>query len=94
MSSWPGCCCGVPRLPPGNWSQGAKKKDTDFYEGQVKTAQFFIECRLPITMGKMNAIGKSSSAAVDIKEAAFGDSDHGTIAVTQPKVKTKGNELI
>ncbi len=52
--------------------QGAKKKDTDFYEGQLKTAQFFIESRLPITMGKMNAIGKSSSAAVDIKEAAFG----------------------
>ena len=53
-------------------AQGAKKKDTDFYEGQVKTAQFFIETRLPITMGKMNAIGKGSSAAVDIKEASFG----------------------
>jgi alkylation response protein AidB-like acyl-CoA dehydrogenase len=53
-------------------AKGGKKKDIDFYEGQVKTAQFFIESRLPITLGKMNAIGKGSSAAVDIKEAAFG----------------------
>jgi len=53
-------------------ARGGNKKDADFYDGQVKTAQFFIESILPVTMGKMNAIGKGSSAAVDISEAAFG----------------------
>jgi hypothetical protein len=53
-------------------AQGAKQKDVDFYDGQLKTAQYFMESRLPVTMGKMNAVCKGSSAAVDIKEAAFG----------------------
>ena len=51
---------------------GAKKKDVDFYEGQVKTAEFFIQTILPITLGKMNAIIKNNGAAVEISEAAFG----------------------
>jgi hypothetical protein len=53
-------------------NNGAKKKDVDFYEGQVKTAEFFILTLLPITMGKMNAIVKGNGAAVEISEAAFG----------------------
>jgi alkylation response protein AidB-like acyl-CoA dehydrogenase len=55
-----------------NLNNGAKKKDVDFYEGQVKTAEFFIQTLLPITMGKMNAIVMGSGAAVEISEAAFG----------------------
>jgi alkylation response protein AidB-like acyl-CoA dehydrogenase len=51
---------------------GAKKKDIDFYEGQLKTADFFIQTILPATMGKMNGIVKSNSSAVDISDAAFG----------------------
>ena len=51
---------------------GAKKKDVDFYEGQVKTAEFFIQTILPITLGKMNAIIKNNGSAVEISEAAFG----------------------
>jgi hypothetical protein len=51
---------------------GAKKKDVDFYEGQIKTAEFFIHTMLPTTLGKMAGIIKSHGAAVEISEAAFG----------------------
>ena len=52
--------------------EGAKKKDIDFYEGQIKTAEFFIYTILPATLGKMNAIIKSNGSAVEISEAGFG----------------------
>lgn len=48
------------------------KKDIDFYEGQIKSAQFFIEAILPVTFGKMKSILQGSDAAVTISEAAFG----------------------
>ncbi len=51
---------------------GAKKKDTAFYEGQLKSAEFFVNCILPVTLGKMNAILVASSEAVDISEDSFG----------------------
>ena len=51
---------------------GPKKKDVDFYEGQIKTAEFFIHTILPTTLGKMNGIVKCNGAAVEISEAAFG----------------------
>jgi hypothetical protein len=51
---------------------GAKKKDVDFYEGQLKTAEFFIQTILPTTMGKMNSIVKGNGSAIEISEAAFG----------------------
>jgi alkylation response protein AidB-like acyl-CoA dehydrogenase len=50
----------------------AKKKDVEFYQGQIKTAEFFIKTILPGTLGKMNAIGSCNSAAVDITDAGFG----------------------
>ncbi len=52
--------------------KGAKKKDQAFYEGQVKSAQYFTQAVLPITMGKMDAIMTTSEAAVEITEDAFG----------------------
>jgi alkylation response protein AidB-like acyl-CoA dehydrogenase len=51
---------------------GPRKKDVDFYEGQIKTAEFFIHAILPTTLGKMNGIVKCNGAAVEISEAAFG----------------------
>ena len=51
---------------------GAKKKDIDFYEGQLKTAEFYIHTILPTTLGKMNSIVKSNGSAIEISEAAFG----------------------
>jgi len=51
---------------------GTKKKDAAFYEGQLKSAEFFTHCILPITLGKMDAILATNSSAVDISEDAFG----------------------
>jgi alkylation response protein AidB-like acyl-CoA dehydrogenase len=52
--------------------KGAKKKDQDFYDGQIKSAEFFCHVILPITHGKINAILATNGAAVEISEAAFG----------------------
>jgi len=49
-----------------------KGKDTAFYEGQIKSAEFFIYNILPITTGKMIAILGNNGAAVEISEDAFG----------------------
>ena len=51
---------------------GAKSKDIEFYQGQLKTAEFFIHTILPATLGKMNGIVRGNGAAVEISEAAFG----------------------
>ncbi|MGD9251882.1 MAG: acyl-CoA dehydrogenase C-terminal domain-containing protein, partial [Desulfobacterales bacterium] len=50
----------------------AKKKDIAFYEGQLKSAEYFINSVLPVTLGKMNAILNNNGAAVEIAEEAFG----------------------
>jgi hypothetical protein len=49
----------------------AKKKDVAFYEGQVKSAEFFVCTVLPTTLGKMDSILATNGAAVEIDEASF-----------------------
>ncbi len=49
-----------------------KKKDTAFYEGQIKSAEFFIYSVLPLTVGKMKAILAFNGAVVEIAEDSFG----------------------
>jgi hypothetical protein len=49
-----------------------KKKDVAFYEGQIKTADFFIRTELPLTFGKMDAIQGGCAAAIEISDEAFG----------------------
>lgn len=49
----------------------AKKKDKSFYEGIIKSLQFYVETQLPITLGGFNALMSTSSAAVDIDETMF-----------------------
>ncbi|MBF0413723.1 MAG: acyl-CoA dehydrogenase [Desulfamplus sp.] len=51
--------------------ESAKKKDKPFYEGLIKSLQFFVESFLPITMGNMIAIKNTSGAAVEMDEACF-----------------------
>ena len=51
---------------------GGKAKDKKFYEGVIKSAEYFIQCVLPVTMGKMEAIMLSAPAAVEIEEDSFG----------------------
>jgi alkylation response protein AidB-like acyl-CoA dehydrogenase len=53
-------------------AEGAKKKDQAFYEGQIKSAQFFTQVVLPVTMGKMDAIEANCGAAVEIDDKSFG----------------------
>ncbi len=52
--------------------KGAKKKDAVFYEGQLKSAEFFYHSILPVTLGKMETILATNGAAVDISEDSFG----------------------
>ncbi len=52
--------------------KGAKKKDAAFYEGQIKSIEFFTQSILPITHGKMQAILKTNGAAIEISDASFG----------------------
>jgi len=53
-----------------------KKAQTDknaaFYEGQIRSAEFFIHSVLPITRGRFDAIADTNGAAVDIPDLAFG----------------------
>ena len=53
-------------------SDNPKKKDKAFYEGQIKTAEFFIRTELPATIGKMNAIADGCAAAIQISDEGFG----------------------
>ena len=55
-----------------NLENNPKKKDVVFYEGQIKSAEFFIYSILPITRGKMKAIMAFNGAAVEIPEDSFG----------------------
>jgi alkylation response protein AidB-like acyl-CoA dehydrogenase len=55
-----------------NLENGAKKKDLAFYEGQIKSAEFFAHSILPVSLGKMNVILAADSAVVDISADAFG----------------------
>jgi alkylation response protein AidB-like acyl-CoA dehydrogenase len=55
-----------------NLENGARKKDVAFYEGQIKSVEFFAHSILPVSLGKMNVILAADSTAVDISEDAFG----------------------
>jgi hypothetical protein len=55
-----------------NLENGARKKDVAFYEGQIKSVEFFAHSILPVSLGKMNVILAADSTAVNISEDAFG----------------------
>ncbi|MCG6909208.1 MAG: acyl-CoA dehydrogenase [Deltaproteobacteria bacterium] len=50
----------------------AKKKDLSFYNGQIKTAEFFAKTILPEVLGKMDAIAAGCPAALEIDNDGFG----------------------
>ncbi|RTZ97918.1 MAG: acyl-CoA dehydrogenase [Deltaproteobacteria bacterium] len=52
--------------------QGARKKDVAFYEGQIKSAAFFVFNMLPVTLGKMETILIGNDAVTTISEDSFG----------------------
>ncbi len=49
-----------------------KNKNAAFYDGQIKSAQYFIQTFLPVTTGKMRSIEAGCRAVVDMPEAGFG----------------------
>ncbi|MBU0993521.1 MAG: acyl-CoA dehydrogenase [Proteobacteria bacterium] len=49
-----------------------KAKDVPFYEGQIKTCEFFVSSLLPVTLGKLASINALNTAVVDMDEASFG----------------------
>jgi hypothetical protein len=51
--------------------QNAKTKDAAFYNGLIKSAQYFANTVLPTTRGKMNSILALDTAFMDIEEASF-----------------------
>lgn len=53
-------------------AKGAKDKDVPFYEGQIKSAEYYTQMLLPVAMGRMEAILSACSVAVDISEDSFG----------------------
>lgn len=52
--------------------KGGKKKDKPFYEGQLKSAEFFIRSVLPVTLGRAASVADTCGAAVEIDADAFG----------------------
>jgi alkylation response protein AidB-like acyl-CoA dehydrogenase len=52
--------------------KSAKKKDQDFYDGQFKQLDFFVQTILPTTLGKIEAIRNTCEAAIEISDDAFG----------------------
>jgi hypothetical protein len=50
----------------------AGKRDAAFYEGQLKSAEFFTGTVLPVTHGRIAAIFNNCRAVVDIAEDSFG----------------------
>ncbi len=58
--------------PEARRAAAEKNKNAAFYEGQIRSAEYFIKSVLPVTYGKMKAIMGSSNAVIDIPEASFG----------------------
>ncbi len=50
---------------------GAKTKDEAFYDGLIRSAEFYMQNMLPVVLGKMDVILSGSSVTVDIPEEAF-----------------------
>ena len=48
-----------------------KKKDVPFYEGILKSAEFFTSTVLPVTFGKMKSILNTNTATIDISVDSF-----------------------
>lgn len=52
--------------------EAKSKRERAFYIGQVKTAAFFINTILPVTMGRLEAIDQGEPAAVEMPEDGYG----------------------
>jgi hypothetical protein len=51
---------------------GKKKKDDNFYKGQINTARYFIKTILPVSSGKLDAIAQTDGSIADMEDLMFG----------------------
>ncbi|MDF1593163.1 MAG: acyl-CoA dehydrogenase [Desulfobacterales bacterium] len=58
--------------PEARLKKAQTDKNAAFYEGQIRSAEFFIHSLLPVTLGRLNAIADTNGAAIEIPESAFG----------------------
>ncbi len=58
--------------PQATKEKAKKNKDAAFYDGQIKTARFFINYILPLTKGRIETINAADGAAVEMLDASFG----------------------
>ncbi|MCG8566827.1 MAG: acyl-CoA dehydrogenase, partial [Desulfobacterales bacterium] len=49
----------------------AKKKDKPFYQGIIKSLEYFVNAKLPMTQGRFAALLNTPSTAVDMEEGMF-----------------------
>ena len=58
-------------LTGGDAAKIASNRDAAYYDGLVKTAEYFVNAILPVTKGKMEAIKNMNSAPMDITDDGF-----------------------
>jgi hypothetical protein len=58
--------------PGARLEKAQADKNAAFYEGQLRSTEFFIHSVLPVTRGKLEAIADTNGAAVEIPEISFG----------------------
>ncbi|MDY0132338.1 MAG: acyl-CoA dehydrogenase [Desulforegulaceae bacterium] len=51
---------------------GKKKKDDNFYQGQINTARYFIKTLLPVASGKLDAIADTDGSIIAMENEMFG----------------------
>jgi len=51
--------------------KASKKSDINFYNGQIKTAEFFINTVLPPTLTKMDILMEADETVTEFPDAAF-----------------------
>jgi hypothetical protein len=59
-------------LAIGKLPAASGKADISFYQGQIKSAEFFIRSILPVTLGRIDSILDNCGAAVEISNESFG----------------------
>lgn len=58
--------------PEARKAKAEKHKDAAYYEGQIKTAEFFINTKIPVMLGQLDAVMGLDGAAVEIPDLSFG----------------------
>ncbi|MCP4120092.1 MAG: acyl-CoA dehydrogenase [Desulfobacteraceae bacterium] len=52
-------------------ANGVKEKDRAFYQGQISTAEYFVDSHLPVALGKMEAVKKTTGSIMATPVEAF-----------------------